>query len=190
MDWSSLSGRDADSAPRRRPDGPSPSEVYHTAKPPSPLAASPPEAWYKSPVSERKYRQRGYMDDGGTEEPRRRRKSGPRTRPEGPRGRGLGAPTAEAFRCAVCGKRATPPGAEETAVVCASCAADLHTCTNCRHFDSSAPLECRQPLSQRVAAKAKRNDCELFDAKVTKEIASDSDRPADAKAAFDALFDL
>ena len=141
-------------------------------------------------MSDRKYRQRGYMDDGGAEEPRRGGSAGPRPRREGPRGRGLGAPTAEAFRCATCGKQAVTPGAADTADACGSCGADLHTCTNCRHFDSSAPMECRKPLQKRVAGKAKNNDCELFEAKVTKEFGSDSGKPADPKAAFDALFDL
>ena len=140
-------------------------------------------------MTDRKYRQRGYQDDGGREKARRR-PAAPRPRREGPRGRGLGAPTAEIFRCATCGQRSTAPGTAETIAVCSSCGADLHTCTNCRHFDSSAPLECRRPVPERIGAKAKSNECELFEAKVTKEFGSDSGRPDDPKAAFDALFDL
>ena len=140
-------------------------------------------------MTDRKYRQRGYMDDDGGRESRRQ-PAGPRPRREGPRGRGLGAPTAEAFRCASCGRQAAAPGAAETAAVCSACGADLHTCTNCRHFDSSAPLECRKPVPKRIGAKAKGNECDLFEAKVTKEFGSDAGRPADPKAAFDALFDL
>lgn len=139
-------------------------------------------------MSDRKYRQRGYMDGGGDERPRRGRPAGPRR--EGPRGRGLGAPTAEAFRCATCGRQAAPPRADETGAACPSCGADLHTCTNCRHFDSSAPRECRKPVARRIAGKAKNNECDLFEAKVTKEFAADSGKPDDPKAAFDALFDL
>ena len=139
-------------------------------------------------MSDRKYRQRGYMDDGGGERPRRG-PGAPRPRREGPRGRGLGRPTAEVFRCATCGKQVTAPGGELTAA-CSACGADLHTCTNCRHFDSSAPMECRKEPPRRIAGKAKNNDCELFEAKVTQEFGSDSDRPSDPKAAFDALFDL
>jgi hypothetical protein len=51
-------------------------------------------------------------------------------------------------------------------------------------------MECRRPLEQRVGAKARNNECELFEPKVTKEFGSDSDRPTDPKAAFDALFKL
>jgi hypothetical protein len=146
--------------------------------------------WYKNAVTDRKYRQQGYMDEGGAEKPRGGRPSGPRPRREGPRGRGLGAPTAEVFRCAVCGQQSAAPGAGETTAGCSSCGADLHSCTNCLHFDSSAPLECRKPVSKRIGGKAKSNMCELFEAKVTKEFGSDSGRPDDPKAAFDALFDL
>jgi hypothetical protein len=128
--------------------------------------------------------------EGEGEEPRGRSAGGPPPRREGPRGRGLGAPTAETFRCAACGRQARPPVAAELAAVCSSCGADLHTCTHCRHFDSSSPFECRKPIQVRVRAKAKRNECELFEAKVTVESGSDSGRPADPKAAFDALFDL
>ena len=140
-------------------------------------------------MSDRKYRQRGYMDDGGEERPRRDT-AGPRPRREGPRGRGLGRPTAEVFRCATCGKQVAAPGASETEAACSACGADLHSCTNCRHFDSSAPLECRKEPPARIAGKAKNNDCELFEAKVTQEFDSDSGRPTDPKAAFDALFKL
>jgi predicted RNA-binding Zn-ribbon protein involved in translation (DUF1610 family) len=141
-------------------------------------------------VTDRKYRQRGYMDEGGVERPRQGQPTGPRTPREGPRGRGLGAPTAEAFRCATCGQQAAAPEADQAEAVCTSCGADLHSCTNCRHFDSSAPLECRKPLSARIVGKAKNNDCRLFEAKVTKEFAADSGRPDDPRAAFDALFKL
>lgn len=139
-------------------------------------------------MTDRKYGQRGYMEDDSREEPRRGRPSGPRPQREGPRGRGLGAPTAEAFRCAVCGQQAAAPAATETGATCSSCGADLHTCTNCRHFDSSAPLECRKPVPARIGGKAKNNECELFEAKVTKEFSTDSGRPDDPKAAFEALF--
>jgi hypothetical protein len=141
-------------------------------------------------VTDRKYRQQGYMDDGGGDQPRRGRPAGPRPRREGPRGRGLGAPTAETFRCAVCGQQSAAPGPNDTTAACSSCGADLHTCTNCRHFDSSAPLECRKAPPKRIGGKAKGNDCELFEAKVTKEFGSESGRPDDPKAAFDALFKL
>ena len=44
--------------------------------------------------------------------------------------------------------------------------------------------------AEEIGAKAANNDCELFEAKVTKELGSDSGRPDDPRAAFDALFQL
>ena len=74
---------------------------------------------------------------------------------------------------------------------CANCSADLHTCTNCRFFDVSAPNECRESVQERIAAKSKRNSCELFAVKLVKDFARDSSAKSDdPKAAFDALFDL
>ena len=131
----------------------------------------------------RKYRQSGYQDD----EPRERGgRPGPGQPKEGPRGRGLGKPTATVCRCAVCG--AEQEGAIAVASECRGCGADLHTCTHCVHFDASAPLQCRQPIAERVAAKAARNRCQRFEVRVTAERAADSDTATSGKAAFDALF--
>ena len=77
----------------------------------------------------------------------------------------------------------------EPTSVCSECGSDLHTCTNCRSFDSSAPSECREPGVNRVAAKAGANRCESFAAKVVKGF-DDSGTQDDAKAAFDELFDF
>lgn len=136
-------------------------------------------------MSERKYRQRGYMDDDRGS-PRERRPAPARERDPGPRGRGLGQPTATAFRCAVCGFAQSPAVTAES--VCGKCGADLHTCTHCAHFDTSAPNECRRPGVAYVSAKAKRNRCELFEPKAVREFAQEADSPSSAKAAFDALF--
>lgn len=139
-------------------------------------------------MSDRKYRQKGYQDDGRGEARSRERQAPPREKREGPRGRGLGAPTATVFRCAVCGRKQDAPAAAAVEAVCLQCGTDLHTCTHCTHFDTSAPNECRQPVSAPIAKKSKRNRCELFEPKRAAEFAAEAERPADAKAAFDALF--
>ncbi len=146
-------------------------------------------------MAAQKYRQRGYMDsdrDGSRERdgagPRERRGSAaPRQRDPGPRGRGLGKPTATVFRCAVCGRE---PDVDVVGydAACGGCGADLHTCTHCAWFDTSAVGECRKDAKDYVAAKAKRNLCELFEAKATQEFAKEPDSPTSAKAAFDDLF--
>jgi len=139
----------------------------------------------------RRYKQRGYREDEGGRE---KRSGGPAPvseRPEGPRGRGLGAPTESSFRCARCGElvrreaQLLPPDA-----TCGKCGSDLHTCTNCRHFDTSARFECRQEIPERIAKKATRNTCQLFEPKLVQGFRADSGKPDDPRAAFDALFDL
>ncbi len=151
-------------------------------------------------MTDRKYGQRGYMDNDD-DRGRQGAKRPPRERRPGPRGRGLGKPTATVFRCAVCGEKQLSGTSylspyEVTKIgldtKCWKCAGHLHTCTNCRHFDSSAPGECRTGAPEYVASKAKRNTCGLFENKVTQEQAEDlgGDTPSDAKTAFDALFKL
>lgn len=73
---------------------------------------------------------------------------------------------------------------------CPGCGADLHTCTNCRYFDTSAPRECRLEVPVRIARKSTRNECVAFDVKQTVESGDGRREDSDARAAFDALFDL
>jgi hypothetical protein len=139
-------------------------------------------------MSDRKYKQRGYMDDGPREE-RRPAPQGPRQKPEGPRGRGLGAPTETVFRCRVCGAKQVLSGALGSEATCRECGNDLHTCSNCVHFDTSRPNECRKPVAQRVTSKTKRNTCELFAPNTVQEFGADKAAVSnDPRAAFDALF--
>jgi hypothetical protein len=143
---------------------------------------------------EPKYRQRGYKDDergsqgsGGGRGPQ-----GPREKKDGPRGRGLGAPSDNVFRCARCGEK--QPLFDEVPVdaTCASCGKDLHTCTNCVSFDTSVRWECRrfEEVPAKILKKSTRNECPLFTPKVAQEFAKDSNKgnPGDARSAFDALF--
>ena len=126
------------------------------------------------------------------EEPheKRRRSRGPRERSDKPRGRGLGAPTKSVFKCSRCGQTLSVGQAMAFDAVCDSCGEDVHTCTNCSHFDTSARFECRQEIPEPVGTKAKRNECELFSPKTTQVFDTDKPSPDDARAAFDSLFDL
>ena len=108
---------------------------------------------------------------------------------EGPRGRGLGAPTDVVFRCRVCGTKLRVADKVEIVATCTSCGNDLHTCSNCVNFDTSRPNECRKPVIERISSKTKRNSCELFAANTVQEFASDrAAARSDPRAAFDALF--
>jgi hypothetical protein len=130
-------------------------------------------------------------------EPPRREPPPPRHQPDRPRGRGFGAPTEEVFRCAVCGTAQPPPAPDAFAAACEKCAADLHTCTHCRSFDTAARWECRRwqeraaaGFAGPVAKKSQRNDCTLMAPKVSLEVGKDKPDPSDPRAAFDALFKL
>lgn len=142
-------------------------------------------------MSGRKYGHRGYQDDDDRGSGRESRQPRGERRP-GPRGRGLGKPTATVFRCAVCGEKQLAGTVIQLDSKCWKCSTALHTCTHCRHFDSSAAGECRANAPDYVASKAKANSCELFEAKSSQEFAEDlgGDTPSDAKSAFDALFKL
>ena len=72
---------------------------------------------------------------------------------------------------------------------CTDCGSDLHTCINCRHFDTAAPLECRVEIKERIRHKSRRNSCVFFEPRLVQEHAA-VENEEDPKAAFDALFDF
>jgi hypothetical protein len=121
----------------------------------------------------------------------------PREQKEGPRGRGLGAPTDTVFRCNKCGEKRAIADPVEPDTVCKKCGADLHTCSNCINFDTSARWECRkfEAIPARILKKSTHNECTLFDPKTVQEFSRDGGKPASggaggARAAFDALFKI
>jgi hypothetical protein len=140
---------------------------------------------------DRKYRIRGYQDSGDRDRPTRG-SAPPREQKEGPRGRGLGAPTETVFRCANCGEKRVMVEDLPADAACAKCGADLHTCSNCSSFDTSVHWECRKNelIPARVAKKRDRNDCPQFTPKAAQEFAKEAEKPtpSDARSAFDALF--
>jgi hypothetical protein len=144
---------------------------------------------------DRKYRQRGYQDTGDRDS-RARAPQGPREKKEGPRGRGLGAPSETVFRCARCGEKRPVLDEIPFDAVCAKCGADLHTCSNCLHFDTAVRWECRkhEEIPARIQKKSTRNECPLFTPKAAQEFGNDSGSgkpaPGDARSAFDALFKI
>jgi hypothetical protein len=147
-------------------------------------------------VSDRKYRQRGYQD-----EPRAPR---PDSRPEpkkeyAPRGQPPVQPKTfnmpgfrEVIKCARCGGALTMASAWSAEGACSKCGADLHTCVQCVHFDTSAALECQQPIRVRVSPKDARNTCHSFEPRTTVERETTSaaapSSVSTAKKAFDDLF--
>ncbi len=151
--------------------------------------------------SDRKYKQRGYMD---TERDASRPADKPR--PNGPRlpiditGPRLPrlVQTVTAARCYNCAT--TLPPDIDFRGNCPKCNAALHCCKQCAHFEPSTRFQCRKPVPTRIPIKDQSNSCELFTSRVT--VARDA-APAgpvvaaaipaprtasDARAAFDQLF--
>ncbi len=154
--------------------------------------------------SDRKYRQRGYMDSDRPEPrgPREERpkQPGPRlpidvTGPRLPR-------LVQAVAAARCFNCATPlPAGTDFNGNCPKCNAPLHCCKQCAHFEPSTRFQCLKPIPVRIPVKDKANECTLFSPRVT--VARDGvtppaspvaptveapRSPEDARSAFDRLF--
>ena len=134
-------------------------------------------------MSDRKYRQRGYMDSD--REPQRPK---PQSKPldrEGPRSPKMMA-FGETVKCSACGAKA--PTNINLASSCPNCKADLHTCHQCTYFDPSAHFQCSKTITARIVNKNARNTCELFAPRTVVERQTSSGAPTDARAAFAKLF--
>lgn len=133
-------------------------------------------------MGDRKYRTRGYMDSARGEREKR-----PAQRPEtfGPKTPKL--PGAHSLlRCASCATVLTleiTPGSR-----CPRCGAELHSCKQCAHLDTSSRFECTQPISERVPRKDAGNQCTFFAPRTTVERETSTSRPLDARQAFENLF--
>ena len=135
-------------------------------------------------MSDRKYRQRGYMEGDRERERQPKPQAKPQER-EGPR-----SPKMMAFqqkvRCAACGATLQPGIAIDSS--CSKCGAALHSCRQCTFFDPGAHFECRKPITARIANKQARNTCELFEPRTIVERETSSSGPVDARQAFANLF--
>ena len=149
-------------------------------------------------MSDRKYKHKGYQDSGYSSNTGGSRQQTPRPdpRPErmegGPRGRTAGGFGPEAFKCNACGQLRHGLGELTHEEGCSKCGADLHTCGNCRFFDTTTTWECRENIPARVAGKHARNTCAFFSPKIVRDLTADKGKipstPDDARKAFDALF--
>lgn len=148
-----------------------------------------------------KYRQHGYQDRDReprserterTEQPRKapvERTSGPPKWDHalGPKPVNLPG-MRELSRCAQCGTvlQGTPTNGQ-----CPKCGFELHSCKQCTYFDPGSRFECMQPVKARIAKKDARNECTLYEIRVTREKETSTParlRPNDARAAFENLF--
>jgi hypothetical protein len=142
----------------------------------------------RSPLSDRKYRQRGYQDSGEKAQ-KGGEKSGERPAKKdtfGPRSLQM-APKRTVSRCSQCGTLLS----SETPEKCPKCGFDLHSCKQCLYFDPSSRFECMQPVPERIPRKDVKNDCTFYSIRVTTEKETTTPaaaKPEDARAAFDRLF--
>jgi hypothetical protein len=156
--------------------------------------------------SDRKYRQRGYQDTdrpeprsdrNGSERPRQ-----PGLRPPldvtGPRLPRL-VQAVTASRCYNCATQL--PNGTAYSGNCPKCAAALHCCKQCSHFEPSTRFQCLKEIPVRIPLKDKANECTLFEPRVTVARDASPSAPApspvrdqtprssnDARSAFNALF--
>ena len=156
---------------------------------------------------DRKYGQRGYMDNSEGRD-RERGADRPKEKPKGaPKGalrdipRNVKMPGfQEVLRCSLCGVIVPPPVDIRPDSQCPKCKADLRTCKNCQHFDTGAQFECTERVPERITKKDVRNTCEFFRAKtsIERETRDSGGAPpvreasptnaTDARSAFDNLF--
>jgi predicted RNA-binding Zn-ribbon protein involved in translation (DUF1610 family) len=138
-------------------------------------------------MSDRKYRQRGYMDNDREpqrpkQEPKSQSKPVDREGPRSPRMMAFG----ETVKCSSCGAKAPRSITLESS--CPTCRGDLHTCRQCTNFDPGARFECSKPVTARIVNKNARNTCELFVPRTVVERETSSGAPKDARQAFANLF--
>jgi hypothetical protein len=152
-------------------------------------------------MSDRKYRQRGYQDDGRDKQSRG--PQGPQKPPREPgapagarRISGTDGPKTlnmpgfrEVVRCAQCGNVFTEEIVAETR--CPRCGVDLRSCAQCTSFDPGSRFECMQAITARVSPKNTRNTCTFYAPRTTVERETTSPKASgdsSAKKAFDDLF--
>ena len=160
--------------------------------------------------SDRRYRQRGYMDSSGPQDGQTSRDGKPK--PKGPKPpidvTGPRLPrlveSVTASRCYSCAT--TLPSGVDFSGTCPKCNAALHCCKQCTWFEPATRFQCTKPIPERIPVKDAANSCEFFRARVT--VARDSAPPStmmrpangdraqmaapktanDARIAFDNLF--
>ena len=116
-------------------------------------------------MSDRKYRQRGYQDDGRERHAAAVARQGnkPEREPGAPAGaRRISSEGArnprmmgyrEVARCARCG--AFVDAQIFSRSTCPKCQQELRACVQCTHFDPGARFECARPLPARVVAEGR-----------------------------------
>ena len=137
-------------------------------------------------MSDRKYRQPGYMDRGEEKQKPSPERPARKDNTFGPRPLQMAA-TRTVSRCAQCG---TVLNALTEVGQCPKCGFELHSCKQCTHFDPGSRFECTEPIPERIARKDARNNCTFYAMRVMveKETSASAMRVDDARKAFENLF--
>ena len=64
--------------------------------------------------------------------------------------------------CFACGTAFDPDLNIFRTTTCPNCGKDAHVCLNCRFYDKSVHMECRESIAEPVAQKDRSNFCEYF----------------------------
>ena len=95
-------------------------------------------------------------------------------------------------RCFACGAAFDPDLEIFRTTTCPSCGKDAHVCLNCRFYDKSVHMECRESIAEPVAQKDRSNFCEYFKVRQTGGGSwtgpADDDRGDRAREAAERLF--
>ena len=90
--------------------------------------------------------------------------------------------------CFACGAAFDPDLEIFRATTCPSCGKDAHVCLNCRFYDTSVHMECRESIAEPVAQKDRSNFCEYFKVRETVRGPAAGDRAEAAREAAERLF--
>jgi hypothetical protein len=71
---------------------------------------------------------------------------------------------------------------------CPGCGSDVRCCLNCADYDESYANQCKEPQTERVTVKERRNFCEYFSLREGSTTSRKADKAADAKRKLDELF--
>ncbi len=138
-------------------------------------------------MSDRQYRQPGYQDRDRQNESKPQKSNRPKGEMTfGPRAIEM-APTYAVSRCAHCG--VLLPAGIDPSGKCPKCAAALHACKQCVHFDPGSRFECRLCVPG-YSKKDVHNDCPKFvlTTRVERQTSAGTKPAQDARSAFENLF--
>jgi hypothetical protein len=90
--------------------------------------------------------------------------------------------------CHHCKQEIKLEGPVSRADECPHCAADIHCCLNCLHYDPAMSNRCREPQAEWVSDREKANFCDFFIPNKSASAGGPAKPGAASRDAFDSLF--